>query len=160
MIKGRDLLGYAVNSMKGDKLDNLYTIAAELHDLNDITRRAISLINPVNQYSFLEDLIVNTENSEVCIKDFLESYGIKLPNRYGWRYRQIDTDGTENILDKDEWYEDKHQCYCKMFKVAMISIENAVDCCHGEEINITTTETSIQMNVYGMTDIFEIYEME
>lgn len=160
MIKGRDLLGYAVNSMGGDKLNNLYTIAEELHDLNEITRRAISLINPVNQYSFLEDLIVNTENFEVRIKNILETYGIKIPNRYGWRYRQIESDGKEVIIEEDEWYEDKHQCYCKMFKTAMISIENAVDCCHGEEIKITTTNESIQMKVFELTDIFEMYEME
>lgn len=58
MVKGRDLLGYAVNEMGGDKLMTLYKIADEMLDLDDITRRAISLINPYNQYCFLEEIIL------------------------------------------------------------------------------------------------------
>lgn len=74
MVKGRDLLGYAVNEMGGDKLMTLYKIADEMLDLDDITRRAISLINPYNQYCFLEEIILNAENSDQRLIKLLESY--------------------------------------------------------------------------------------
>lgn len=45
-MDGRDLLGYAVNALGGDKLSRMYEILDEMTDLGDITRRAISLINP------------------------------------------------------------------------------------------------------------------
>lgn len=164
MLKGRDLIGYILNNMKGDKLVNMFTIAEEigLFDGNTITSRAISLINPYNQYCFLEDIILQPEDSDQKLIDFLTSHHIPLPVKYGWR-RTGYLDGNKRDDDKDgcEWYDDKYACYRDMHEDAMQLIQNAMDCLEGTPITITKSKIErITIKAGVFEDIYELYEME
>jgi hypothetical protein len=160
MLKGIDLLGYAVNEMGGDKLMTLYKIADEMLGLDDITRRAISLINPYNQYSFLEEIILNAENSDDKLVELLESHKIAIPRRFGWKHIRIDkrTD-KETTVDKIEWFDNRHQCYCDMHKNAMYEIQNCIDCHDLETIIRTTNDTLISISCGVIESRFMLYEM-
>lgn len=159
MVKGRDLLGYAVNEMGGDKLMTLYKIADEMLDLDDITRRAISLINPYNQYCFLEEIILNAENSDKRLIELLESYKIAIPRRFGWKHIRIDKrTNEETIVERLEWYDNQHECYCSMHKNAMYEIRNCIDC-HDLETTIHTTNDIISISCGVIETKFMLYEM-
>ena len=139
MLKGIDLLGYTVNQIGGDKLLALYQIADEMLKLGDVTKRAVSLINPVNQYMFLQDIILEAENSDERLIEYLESYSYPLPRRWGWRQKRIRNE-KEEIVDTIEWYDKEHDCYCSMFKSAMQEIECAIDC--GTDVHIKSDKNS------------------
>lgn len=161
MLKDKDLLDYTINCINSnDKFTSIYQLADELTEIgDDITRRAISLLNPLTQYSFLESLILEDKDHNVKLTDYLKSMKYPLPVRYGWREMTIKNDGTETEVDKVEWFEDKHSCYINMFKAAMQDIENCVDCCNGELIKITNDSNKITIDVFGIKDVYEIYEI-
>lgn len=162
MITGRDLLGYATNVMDGDKLANLFTIAEELGLIEggSITSRAISLINPYNQYSFLEEIILDAEDSDKKIAELLKSYNIPLPVRYGWKHTAF-LHGKQQSFEEYEWYEDKYACYREMHKSAMQIIQNAMDCLDETPITIITNKIErITIKAEdSFEDIYELYEM-
>lgn len=91
MMKGRDLLGYTLNSMGGDKLVNMLAIAEEmgLIECGSVASRAISLINPVNQYCLLEEIIVEAEGADEKLVEILKEHHIEVPRRYGWRTHPV-----------------------------------------------------------------------
>lgn len=156
MLKGRDLLGYTVNQIGGDKLLALYKIADEILGLGDVTRRAISLINPVNQYMFLEEIILEAKDSDNKLIEYLKSYNYPLPRRWGWRHKII-RDNKEEVVDTIEWYDKENDCYCSMFKTAMQEIENAVDC--SIDVHITSENRCITIDALSVKEVFEMYEM-
>lgn len=164
MLKGRDLIGYTLNNMKGDKLTNMLVIAEEmgLFDGGTITTRAISLINPYNQYRFLEDIILEAKDSDQKLIDFLQSNGIALPLRYGWKHISF-ANGERRDDDKDgcEWYDDKYACYRDMHEDSMRLIRDAMDCLKGTPITITKNNIErITIKAGVFEDIYELYEME
>ena len=154
-----DLIGYTVNAMGGDKLTNLLTIVEELIGLDKITSRAISLINPYNQYKFLEETILGIDNAENKLKEFMQSYKIKVPEMYGWKHTEY-LDGKERTHENDEWYSDKYACYREMHKSAMQIIQNAIDCLDEVPITITTKKiNNITIKAGNFEDVYEMYEM-
>ena len=161
MLKGKELLDYTVNQINPkDKSAAIYTLADELVELgNDTVRRAISLLNPLTQYSFLESVILEDKECDEKLVEYLKSMKYPLPIRYGWREITIKNDGIETEVDKVEWFDNKHDCYLKMFKAAMQDIENCVDCCVGELIKITNSSDKITIEAYGTKDVYEIYEI-
>lgn len=157
----RDLLGYAVNAMGGDKLVNLMTILEELSDkdIDNLTRRAISLINPYNQYSFLEDSILGIQDYESKLKELLKSYKIEIPVKYGWRHTSY-INGEQRNIEDDEWYSDKYACYRAMHKDAMQIIQNAMDCLSDIPITIDKHDIyRISIKAGSFEDVYELYEM-
>lgn len=160
-MKGRDLIGYAVNAMGGDKLVNLMTIFEELTrgDIDELTKRAISLINPYNQYCFLEDSILGIKDYDKKIKELLKSYKIEIPVKYGWRHTCYNG-SVEQKREEDEWYSDKYACYRAMHKDAMQIIQNAMDCLQDIPITIVTNDIfSINVTAGSFKDVYELYEM-
>lgn len=164
MLKGIDLIGYALNNMKGDKLANMLVIAEEigLFDGGTITSRAISLINPYNQYKFLEDIILEAKDSDQKLIDFLKSNSIALPLRYGWKHISY-ANGERREDDKYgcEWYDDKYACYRDMHKDAIQLLQNAMDCLDATPITITKNNIErITIKAGVFEDVYELYEME
>lgn len=161
-MESRDLLGYAVNAMGGDKLTNLFTIAEELGLIEggSVASRAIGLINPYNQYSFLEEIILDTNDSDKRIKELLKSYKIELPVRYGWK-RTTYLNGEIDKVEEDEWYDDKYACYRAMHRNAMDLIQNAMDCLDETPITIVTNKIERISVKAGdsFEDVYELYEM-
>lgn len=163
MLKGKELLDYTINQINPkDKFTAIYTLADELVELgNDTARRAISLLSPLTQYSFLESVILEDKECDTKLVAFLKSMKYPLPVRYGWKEVNVKSDGTQIERDRVEWYPTEHLCYCDMFKSAMQSIENSVDCVKGETIKITNDgERKITVEVFNDKDIFEIYELD
>lgn len=161
MLKGYDLIGYAVNAMGGDKLVNLMTILEEIsdNDLSDLTRRAISLINPYNQYSFLEESILNIKDCESKIKDLLKSYKIDVPIKYGWRHVSYHN-GKQRDIDEHEWYNERHVCCSEMHKDVRQTIQAAMDCLVDIPITINQSDGArICIEAGSFKDIYELYEM-
>lgn len=167
MLKDKELLDYTINCINpNDKFTAIYQLADEITELGDsITRRAISLLNPLTQYSFLESLILEYELHNIKMLDYIESMNYPLPIKYGWKRTDIAATGLETIVEKNEWFDDRHSCYCDMFKSVIYHIENCVDCISDDTIKIykerkeNKTE-SITLEVYGTKSIFEIYEIE
>lgn len=160
MMTGRDLIGYAVNEMDGDKLTNLKTIVEELIGLDDITSRAISLINPYNQYGFLEEMILEIDDVDNKIKNLLKSYNIPVPLRYGWKHVSIYSDGHDVEQNREEWYDNEFDCYRAMYGSAMNLIGNAIDCLYESPITIISKGTEgITISSESCKDVFELYEM-
>lgn len=154
-----DLIGYTVNAMGGDKLVNLKTIVEELIGLDDITSRAISLINPYDQYKFLEDTIIRIDDVNDKLKEFMKSHDIATPVKYGWKHTEY-LNGNEHRSEKDEWYSDKYACYREMHKSAMEIIKNAIDCLDEVPITIITkTIKNITIKAGNFEDVYELYEM-
>lgn len=155
----RDLIGYAVNSMGGDKLTNLKTILEDIVGLDEITSRAISLINPYNQYKFLEDEILRIDDCENKLKELLKSYNINIPIKYGWSHTEF-VDGKGKLRDGEDWYDDKYDCYRAMYKSAMQIIENAIDCLDEVPITIDTKKLErITIKAGSFEDVYELYEL-
>ena len=154
-----DLIGYAVNSMGGDKLTNLMTILEEIVGLDEITSRAISLINPHNQYKFLEDEILRIDDCGNKLKSLLKSYNIDIPIKYGWRHTEF-LNGEEKQKDGEDWYDDKYDCYRAMHKSVMQIIENAIDCLDEVPITIVTKKLErITIKAGSFEDVYELYEL-
>lgn len=162
MLKGKDLLDYTINQIdSNDKFTAIYTLADELVEIgDDITQRAISLLNPLTQYSFLESIILEDKECDSKLVEYLKSMKYQLPIRYGWKETTIKSDGTETEVDKVDFFERKQDCYVDMFKSAMRGIENCVDCCVGELIKITNNSDKITVEAYGIKDVYEIYELD
>ena len=161
MLKGKELLDYTINQIDyRDKFTAIYTLADELVGLgDDIARRAISLLNPLTQYSFLESIILEDKDSDTKLVDYIKSKDYPLPIMYGWKHIRVD-DKDEQVIDESQWYEDKHKCYCQMFNDAMRLIENAVDCCSGDEIKILPEGLeSITIECCKVRDVYEMLEM-
>lgn len=159
MLKGQELISYTLNQMGGDKYMTLYNMLEEIAgvDTSSPLWRAITLINPVDGFRFIQDMILELEDSDNRIMEYLKSYKKPLPKRWGWK-RTIVQDGKENVCETVEWYEDRHKCYCDMFKSAMIEIHNAVDCI--SDVRITNKDDCITIETSMMKDIFELYEMD
>lgn len=163
MLKGKELLDYTINYINPkDKFTAIYILADELVDLgDDISRRAISLLNPITQYSFLESIILEDKDCDTKLIEYLKSMKYPLPIKYGWKQTNIKSDGTQMILDKSEWYSKKHTCYCDMFKAAMRLIENCVDCVTDDVIKITNDGNGkVTLEALNNIDVFEIYELD
>lgn len=161
MITGRDLIGYTLNNMSGDKLTNLCVIAEEIGQIesSSITRRAISLINPYNQYRFLEDIILEAEDFDKKLTDFLNSHSIPLPVKYGWRHTCYYGED-KPTTDWNEWYDDKCACYRLMYKDAMEVINDTID--SNDNIPVTVVARgmeSITIECGDVKDVYELYEM-
>lgn len=158
-METRDLIGYAVNAMGGDKLNNLKTIVEELIGLDEITSRAISLINPYNQYKFLEETILGVEDCDSKLKELLKSHKIELPLKWGWKHTTY-LNGKEQSQDVVDCYNDKYACYRDMHKDAMRIIENAMDCLDETPITIFTNDIQrISIKASSYEDVYELYEM-
>lgn len=160
-MEGRDLIGYAVNSMGGDKLTNLMTIFEELseNNIDEVTRRAISLINPYNQYGFLEDSILAIKDYKNKIIELLKSYKIEIPVKYGWRHTSY-CNGEKKEDENYDFFDDKYACYRDMHKDAMQTIVNAMDCLKDIPITILQNDIyKISIDAGVFTDIYELYEM-
>lgn len=167
MLKDKDLLDYTINCIDpNDKFTAIYQLADELIEIgDDITRRAISLLNPLTQYSFLESLILEDREHNIKMLNYLKSMKYPLPVKYGWKHTSIYKDGKSELIESVKSFDDRHSCYCNMFKSVMYDIENCVDCIDDEEIKIYKEHESnytktITLEVYGRKDIFEIYEIE
>lgn len=161
MLKGKELLDYTINQIDPkDKFTAIYMLADEIVELgDDITRRAISLLNPLTQYSFLESIILEDRNCDTKLVDYIKSNGYPLPIMYGWKHIRVD-DKDEQTIDESQWYEDKHKCYCQMFNDAMMLIRDAVDCCSGLEIKILSEGfESITIECCKVRDVYEMYEI-
>jgi hypothetical protein len=156
----RDLIGYAVNSMGGDKLTNLMTILKEIVGLDEITSRAISLINPHNQYKFLEDEILRIDDCKNKLKELLKSYHIDIPIKYGWRHTGF-LNGEEKLKEGEDWFDDKYDCYRAMHKTAMQNVENAIDGL--DEVPITIVTKNLERITIragnNLEDVYELYEL-
>lgn len=167
MLKDKDLLDYTINCINpNDKFTAIYQLANEIIEIgDDITRRAISLLNPLTQYSFLESLILEDREHNIKILNYLKSMKYPLPIKFGWKRTDIAKTGLKTTAEENEWFEDRHSCYCSMFKSAMYMIENCVDCIDDEEIKIYKESENnclktITLEVYGTKSVFEIYEIE
>lgn len=162
MLKGKELLDYTINQINPkDKFTAIYALADELVELGSETaRRAISLLDPLTQYSFLESVILEDKECDTKLVTYLKSMKYPLPLRYGWREITIKGDGTETEVDKVEFFDSEHDCYINMFKAAIHDIENCVDCCKGELIKITNDLNKITIEAYGTKDVYEIYELD
>ena len=155
----RDLIRYAVNSMGGDKLTNLMTILEEIVGLDEITSRAISLINLHNQYKFLEDEILRVEDCENKLKELLKSYNIDIPIKYVWRHTEF-LNGEEKQKEGEDWFDDKYDCYRAMYKSAMQIIEKAIDCLDDIPITINIHKIErITIEAGSFKDVYELYEI-
>ena len=119
--------------------------------------RAFSLINPVDGFAFAQDMILELEDSDNKIIEYLKSYEKPLPQRWGWKHIIVQ-DGKEKVHDTVEWYEDRHGCYCDMYKSAMTEIHNAVDCT--SDVRITNEDDCITIHTSVAKDVFELYEMD
>ena len=167
MLKDKDLLDYTINCIDpNDKFTAIYQLADELIEIgDDITRRAISLLNPLTQYSFLESLILEDKEHNIKMLNYLKSMKYPLPIKFGWKRTDIAKTGLKTTAEENEWFDDRHSCYCSMFKSAMYMIENCVDCIADDEIKIYKEHESnytktITLEVYGTKSVFEIYEIE
>lgn len=167
MLKDKDLLDYTINCIDpNDKFTAIYQLADELIEIgDDITRRAISLLNPLTQYSFLETLILEDREHNIKMLNYLKSMKYPLPIKFGWKRTDIAKTGLKTTAEENEGFDDRHSCYCNMFKSVMYHIENCVDCIADEEIKIYKERESnytrtITLEVYGTKSVFEIYEIE
>lgn len=152
------MLDYTINQIgKENKLAAINQFATEVLQLDKFAVAAVSLINPLSQYEFLENTIIQTDGIDDKIIEYLKKYSYPLPRRWGWKQTRI-VDGNEELMDHVEWYEKEHDCYCDMFKSAMYEIRNAVDCC--DDISIKRTKNTITIDAIGVKEIFENYEME
>jgi hypothetical protein len=158
MMKGRDLLGYTLNSMGGDKLVNMLAIAEAmgLIEGGSVASRAISLINPVNQYCLLEDIIVEAEGADEKLVDILKERDIEVPRRYGWKTTSY-MNGEVRDTDSVEWYKDRNVCYRAMHERMMDLLESAIDCCVSP-VTVTRLEDCITIETGTFKDEFELYE--
>lgn len=159
MLKGKELLDYAVNKIdEKNKLQAIYILADDiLFGFNEITKRAISLLNPIIQYEFIEKLLLEKLDIDRLIIDYLTEHSYPLPKRFGWKHVVQREDSEEELIDESEWYEERHKCYCDMYKLAMITIKNAVDGC--EEIHIISQNAFISIEANSTKEVFELYEM-
>lgn len=158
MMKGRDLLGYTLNSMGGDKLVNMLAIAEEmgLIEGGSVASRAISLINPVNQYCLLEEIIVEAEGADEKLVEILKEHHIEVPRRYGWKTTSY-MNGEVRDTDSVEWYKDRNVCYRAMHERMMDLLENAIDC-RASPVTVTSSEDCITIETGTFKDEFELYE--
>lgn len=167
MLKDKDLLDYTINCIDpNDKFTAIYQLADELIEIgDDITRRAISLLNPLTQYSFLETLILEDREHNIKMLNYLKSMKYPLPIKFGWKRTDIAKTGLKTTAEQNECFDDRHSCYCNMFKSVMYHIENCVDCIADEEIKIykeceSNYTKTITLEVYGTKSVFEIYEID
>lgn len=161
MLKGKELLDYTINKInEKDKLQAIYILADDiLFGLNDIAKKAIKLLNPLVQYEFFETLLLEKVDLDRKIIDYLAQNSYPLPRRFGWEHI-VQREGKEDeLIDRCEWYEDRHTCYCDMFECAMDTIKNCVDCTE-QEIRIKNGDDSIIIDCIGIVTKYNIYEME
>ena len=160
MLKGKDLLDYTISQIGGDKLQALKLLHEDIYGGGKTFREIMELVNPIVLYKYLEDTILS-DDGDVYLINYLEEHSYPLPRIFGWRHTRIESDGNKKELDKIEWYEDKHKCFCDMYKSAMTTIDNAVCGISGETIKITPIGMeSITIEAYGSKDVFEVYEMD
>lgn len=159
MLKDRELIGYILNEMEGsDKFVNLMTIAEEVVNIDDIAKRAISLINPINQFAFVEDLILGVPDYEEKLKGFMKSYNIPLPIRWAWKYYHIDKDGNKKLMDEDNMFDDRLACYRSMYNSVIYALKNLIDFCKDEGFKVYKTENLIKIEAFGCIEEFKIFE--
>lgn len=159
MLKGRELIGYILNEMEGsDKFVNLMTIAEEVVKIDEITKSAISLINPINQFAFVEDLILGVPDYEEKLKEFMKSYYIPLPIRWAWKHYHINQEGDKQLMDEDSMFDGTHACYRSMYKSVMHALSNLVDFCKDDEFKVSKTEYSIKIEAFGCIEDFTMFE--
>lgn len=158
MMKGRDLLGYTLNSMGGDKLVNMLAIAEEmgLIEGGSVASRVISLINPVKQYCLLEEIIVEAEGADEKLVEILKEHHIEVPRRYGWKTTSY-MNGEVRYTDSVEWYKDRNVCYHAMHERMIDLLENAIDC-SAIPVTVTSSEDCITIETGIFKDEFELYE--
>lgn len=161
MLKGKELLDYAINKIdEKNKLQAIHILADDiLLEFNEITKRAISLLNPIIQYEFIEKLLLEKLDIDRLIIDYLTEYSYPLPKRFGWKHVVLKEDSEEELIDECEWYEDKHKCYRDMYKSAFQTIEHCIDCVT-EAVIISNDGESITIGCGGSTIKYYIYEME
>lgn len=161
MLKGKELLDYAVNKIdEKNKLQAIHILADDIVlGFNDIAKRAISLLNPITQYGFIEELLLEKLDIDRLIIDYLTENSYPLPERFGWKHVVLREDSEEELIDECGWYENKHKCYCDMYKRALQTIEHCIDCVT-KEVTISNDGENITIGCGGSTIKYYIYEME
>lgn len=159
MIKGKELLNYTLNQIGKDKFIAIYSLVEEIANLDDLTMKAISLIDPLSQYAFLEGVVLSMHDSDSKLIEYLKSHKLPLPIKYGWKHTVFRYD-KEDLVDKCERFDNKINCYCSMFEAVNEDVCNCLDCLDSNsQVIIKKDDSSFIVDLGGVKSVFEIYEM-
>lgn len=161
MIKGKDLLNYALGKINpNDKFHAIGILASSVLNLDRRHKNLLGFVDPLSAYEYIKKEILSLENCDELICKYLVASDLPLPYRYGWKHIMI-CDSEEKIIDECEWFEDKHECYCSMWKRVISHAECAIDMSCEGELKITSKYIEwIKFERLGTTNLFTIYEIE
>ena len=161
MLKGKELLDYTLDKInRKSKLHAIGELASQLLNFDEKHKMLLCLANKIDAYEYLVKEILALENSDDILKAYLEEHNYPAPIRWGWKYVRYQED-EQDVVDYCEWFEDKHQCYCSMWKRMREHLENAVDMSSIEHpLTVMSGDGWVKFDRQGVTDLYTIYEIE
>ena len=162
MLKGKELLDYTLDKInRKSKLHAISELAPKLLDLDERHRMLICLANKIDAYEYLFKEILALENSDELLVRYLEEHNYPAATRWGWKHIRI-IDSREEVLDECEWFENKRECYCSMWKSVIHLAEYAIELSSTENPLVVTSHDIdwVRFEKEGVVNLFTVYEIE